>query len=109
MWLFPQGQGIPFRVGSYIRAVLKETPAAQRYLWHAAYHDGFYRLAVISPGQGPNDNSPCGEQWWLDLRDGPPRPHEEARWYGPMIYKFPGDGTYESVGDFVLAVDNLIS
>lgn len=98
VWFFAAGS-VPVRVGSKIRPRLLETPAAQRYLWHGAYFDGFYRLAVFTPGQEPHDADfagipmPCGEQWWLDLRDGPPKgdsggaeAHEDAKWWGPQIH-----------------------
>ena len=96
VWLF-EGGSVPRRVGSKIAEVLKNPPANLRYRWHAAYHDGFYRLAVFSEGQGPTDDSPCGEQWWLDLRGGAPKEASEASWYGPQVYVLPvGEATYSS-------------
>lgn len=89
VWLFPEGHGVPYRVGSNIRSVLGNTPPSARYLWHASYFDGFYRLQVFSAGAGPVHNTPCDEEWRLDLRNGPPRDHTEARWYGPMVYNAP--------------------
>lgn len=92
VWLFQYGQA-PIRVGSKIRSVLQRTPAAFRYRWHAGYFNGIYRLALDS-SSSVNDDSPCGEQWWLDLRYGPPtggpevQPHEDAMWWGPMVFKF---------------------
>lgn len=89
VWMFPQGQGIPIRVGSHIRPILQATPPELRYLWHASYFDGFYRLHLLTPGQNEGDRTAPGEEWRLDLRNGPPRSHEDARWYGPMIYLTP--------------------
>lgn len=83
VWMLREGQ-TPQRVGTKIRPALEHTPADKRYLWHAAYFNGFYRLSIFSEGQGPSDDSPCGEQWWLDLRDGLDGP---PRWWGPMVYK----------------------
>lgn len=88
VWLFNVGT-MPIRIGWKISAALAVTPADYRYLWHASYHDGFYRLAIMSPEQdmsNPNDQ-PCGEQWWLDLRLGAPQDAASARWYGPQIYR----------------------
>ncbi len=97
VWFFATGQ-VPVRVGTKIRKALERTPAATRYKWHAAYFNGFYRLAIAAEGQGPNDDSPMQEQFWLDLRNGPPANFRDARWWGPMTYKFvtPGVAPYES-------------
>lgn len=86
VWFMAQGQS-PIRVGSKIRPILEASPASVRYLWHAVYFNGFYRLSVFTEGQGPDDDSPLGEQWWLDLRDGAPQDAASARWWGPQIYK----------------------
>lgn len=88
VWAFQQGQ-IPQRIGSNISPALKDSPATLKYMWHAAYHDGFYRLAAFSVGQGPTDESSCGDQWWLDLRDGLPQGPEQARWWGPQVFLNP--------------------
>jgi hypothetical protein len=86
VWLFHDGQ-LPRRVGSKIRSRLALTNPSFRYLWHAAYYNGFYRLAIQSPQQSAiNDDMKMGEQWWLDLRDGPPESHQDAKWYGPQVY-----------------------
>lgn len=83
IWMFAQGS-LPIRIGTKIQKVLKHTDGRLRYLWHAGYHDGFYRLAVAGEGQGPNDDSELRDQWWLDLRDGPPPDFRQARWWGPQ-------------------------
>jgi hypothetical protein len=98
---------LPVRVGSKIRPILQATTAAMRHRWIAAYHNGFYRLAVFSPGQGPTlagTTLPLlGEQWWLDLRDGPSQGHADARWWGPQIFNV-ADQTGTSV--FVRRIDS---
>lgn len=105
VWLFQMGS-MPVRVGSKIRPVLKATPRHLQYLWHAAYFNGSYRLSVMSPGQGPAEDSPCGEQWWMDLRQGPPSSPAEARWFGPMIFKtYNGRSATPNTGTRTLAVD----
>jgi hypothetical protein len=88
VWLF-EGGNVPRRLGTKIRSILQQSPPNLRYRWHAAYFNGFYRLAVFSEGQGPSDDSPCGEQWWLDMRHGPPQDSDSAAWFGPMTYKVP--------------------
>lgn len=85
VWLFPPGQ-TPVSVGMNIQPVLKNTPEDHLYKWHAAYFNGFYRLALMSEGQGPSQDSGCGEQWWLDLRERPPRNSNEAKWWGPQVF-----------------------
>ena len=86
VWLFQSGQ-IPIPIGKHMAPALAHTPANLRYRWHSGYHNGIYRLAIFSEGQGPDDDSPCGEQWWLDLRDGAPQNADQARWWGPQIFK----------------------
>lgn len=95
VWFFAQGQ-LPIRVGTKIRPALGYTPAPDRYRWHAAYLNGFYRLAVFSQGAntaahnetttGYNKPAPCDNQWWLDLRNGAPQDFRQAQWWGPQIY-----------------------
>jgi hypothetical protein len=97
VWFFPQGSGIPIPVGTFIRKVLMQTPADKRYLWHASYFDGFYRLHLFSEGAGPDDYTMPDEEWRLDLRDGAPRSPAEARWYGPHVYLTPNDFASNSV------------
>lgn len=85
VWFMPYGS-MPQRVGTKIRPVLLEQPAALRWKMHAVYDNGVYKLAMFAPGQGPTQFSPCGHQWWLDLRDGAPQGADAARWWGPMEY-----------------------
>lgn len=86
VWCYKAGT-LPFPVGRKIGPALKNTPDDKKYRWHAAYFDGRYRLAIFSAGQGPDDDTPLGEQWWLDLRDGTPQNWQTARWWGPQVYK----------------------
>lgn len=81
VWFLQEGR-TPIAVGTKIRPALTASPAADRWQWFAAYHDGIYRLAIQSP------NGVDLEQWWLDLRNGVPRNFREARWFGPMTYKW---------------------
>lgn len=85
VWLMDVGS-VPRPIGIKIRKALRQSPPGLLYRWTAAYFDGFYRLAVYSEGQGPTELDPLGEQWWLDLRDGAPRSHADARWWGPMKF-----------------------
>lgn len=105
VWMYDGGQ-LPRRVGSKIRKALGYSPAAQRYRWHAAYFNGFYRLAVFGQGQVQNDNVPLTDQWWLDLREGPPQSHVDARWWGPQRYKILSDYTTVNAGTTTFAVDS---
>lgn len=88
VWMMAHG-GQPQRVGTKIRPALLATPPGLHHLWHAAYHDGHYRLALFSDGLGPSDLDSCDEQWWLDLRAVPQQgiPNAaDARWMGPQCY-----------------------
>lgn len=102
VWMFQYGQA-PQRIGSKIRPALLRTPASMRYRWHAAYHNGFYRLAIDSAGAGIMDDTPCGDQFWLDLREGPPQGSSDLQiqnscmWWGPQQFVFMRDveGDYQ--------------
>lgn len=83
VWIFQSGQ-LPRNIGLKIRPAMKLTPAALQYKWSAAYHDGFYRLAIWGEGQPMDSINAPGDQWWLDLRDGPPQSWRDAKWYGPQ-------------------------
>ena len=106
VWMMREGQGVPVPVGTLIRPRLQATPPRSRYLWHAAYYDGFYRLHLFSPGSGPNETSSIpDEEWRLDLRDGIPNSPMAARWYGPMVYKSPNNTDTADVGVAAMVAD----
>ncbi len=86
VWFMPF-RALPIPIGRKIAEILKAQPEEQSYRIHAVYDDGFYKLALFSDGQGPNESTPLGEQWWLDLREGAPQSWQAARWYGPMVFK----------------------
>jgi hypothetical protein len=86
VWLMNVGT-LPVRVGTKIRPCLQQSPYDKMYLWYAAFFGGAYRLAVFKDGAGPTDESPLSEQWWLDMRWGPPPDAAEARWFGPQHYE----------------------
>jgi hypothetical protein len=85
VWFMPFGNE-PYPIGTKIRPALERQSPQLRYRWHASYFDGAYRLAIFAEGQGPTEYDACEEQWWLDLRKGPPSNFKEARWYGPQKF-----------------------
>lgn len=86
VWCMSVGN-VPERVGSKLQPIWTGQPSAQVHRAHAAYYDGIYRLAVYSDGQGPSEDSPCGDQWWLDLRFTDEQPQTlSARWFGPQQF-----------------------
>lgn len=85
VWLLPFG-AIPIPIGKKIRPLLKNQPSGTAFRCHAAYANGFYRLALYSAGQDAGLDMPLGEQWWLDLRNGPPSNWQDAKWVGPMVF-----------------------
>lgn len=109
VWIFPEGQ-LPYRVGTKISPVLKGDAPNVRYRWHAVFHDGFYKLALHAPGQGAGDDDACGEQYWLDLRSGPPQSWKDAQWWGPQIFTIAtGDASpspQSRLGTQCMAVDS---
>ena len=86
VWFMRTGS-IPVAVGTKIRPALKDSPPGLMWKWHAVYEDGFYKLAIFAAGQGPTEFSPCNAQWWLDCREGAPQGFQDARWFGPMVFK----------------------
>jgi hypothetical protein len=92
VWMFRVGQ-TPFKVGTHIRPELRAQNPSTRWLMHAEYYDGFYRLAVFDSNKVSTVSSPLDQQWWLDLRNGAPADHTQARWFGPHTFfptKFSG-------------------
>lgn len=90
VWIMPFGS-VPIPIGRHISPLLKAQPDSMRWRIHATVGGGFLRVALYSDGQGPTVSSPLGEQWWLDLRDGPPTDWKSARWYGPHIFNCAAD------------------
>jgi hypothetical protein len=93
VWCWRAGQ-IPFRVGTHIQNELRnQNPAGRRWLMHAEYFNGFYRLAMQSISKTAAQTDPCDRQWWLDIRYGAPEDFTKARWFGPHqydVHKFSG-------------------
>ena len=85
VWFMPFGS-LPIRVGTSIRPLLEQQPPGLAWKLHAEYADGFYRLSMFKPGQGPNTADPCGMQMWLDMRAGGPKSAEQAQWFGPQEF-----------------------
>lgn len=87
VWFMPNGGGAPTPIGRFISKEFRHTPQELRYLWHASFHEGYYRLAIMSPGQNVSDPVAMENQFWLDLRYGPPQDWTQARWFGPQMYQ----------------------
>lgn len=104
VWFMRTGS-IPMAVGTKIRPALQDTPPSLAWKWHAVYEDGFYKLAIFAPGQGPDSTSPCNTQWWLDCRNGPPQSFADARWFGPMVFN-PSSAATTGQGTYCMQVDN---
>jgi len=87
VYFAPNGGGAPVPIGRYIASEFKHTPFDLKHLWHASFHEGFYRLAIMAAGQNQSDPVAMENQWWLDLRYGPPQDWTKARWFGPQMYQ----------------------
>ena len=87
VYFMPNGGGAPTPIGRRIAKQLLNTPFNLKYLWHASYHDGYYRLAIMAPGQRQEDPVAMEEEWRLDLRYGPPADWTQARWFGPQVFQ----------------------
>lgn len=101
IWFMPF-RALPIPIGRKISSILKNQPENQSFRIHATYVGGFYRLALFGINQGPNHATPLGEQWWLDLRDGPPENWQTARWYGPQIFNVCSAATAGRIDNTVL-------
>jgi hypothetical protein len=82
VWFMPFGS-LPIRVGTNIRDRIRAIPPGLSWRICAEYSDGFYRIALMSEGNGPSAFSPLDEMWWLDLNQGPPQNSDSAKWWGP--------------------------
>ena len=106
VWVMNTGS-VPVRIGTKIRPAIERCLPDKRYLMHAEYHAGFYRLALCGDGQVPEAQDRMAEQWWLDLREGVPQGPADARWWGPQVYVIPSaDNTAPSPGTFIMARDH---
>lgn len=80
----------PVRIGTNIRPALQACPEAQQKHWSIAYANGVAILSIVTApftaddGSGNNTDVYVRQQWWLDLRMGPPTSARDARWFGPM-------------------------
>jgi len=86
VYFMPNGGGAPIPIGRRIASRLENTPFDMKWRWHAAYHDGHYRLSIMAPGQKQDEPVAMQEEWRLDLRYGPPQGWNQARWFGPQVY-----------------------
>lgn len=114
VWLMDLG-ATPRPIGQNIRPALERTPATDRDKWHAVYFDGIYRLAIHGEGQGALPTTSGNyfsvlDQWWLDLRKGPPQSAPLAQWWGPQQYLDSATSGGNTDGSFhapsIMAVDN---
>ncbi len=67
VWYFAKGS-LPMRIGTKIRPALAATAPIDRDRWHAAYFNGFYRLAVMGH---PQDIDMRTQQGWGSGAAGP--------------------------------------
>jgi hypothetical protein len=75
VYLLSPQQAEPKDVGWPIEPAVRGQPVTQRERAWAIYHRGFYKLALVPPGE-----TEPKEQWWLDLRRGLSDP---PSWWGP--------------------------
>jgi len=83
VWFYREG-ALPYPVGTKLKPIFGYAPPAEHIRMTGTYFDGFYRLQAF--GQGQDLSAPPTQQWWLDLREGPPQDWRDARWYGPIEY-----------------------
>ncbi len=107
VWCF-NGGSVPFQVGTKLRPLLKTQPTNVQWKIHAAYFNGFYRVALFANDSGYDEFSKPEQQWWLDLRAGAPSNASEARWFGPHGYLFV-EALEETVtpGTYCMGLDNI--
>jgi hypothetical protein len=75
VYLLSPAAAEPRDIGWPIENAIRAIPAAGRSRCWAVYHRGFYKLAIVTPG-----NVDPTAQWWLDLRRGLGDP---PSWWGP--------------------------
>lgn len=84
VWALYLNAGEPVRVGTNIKPALLSCPMNSRRHWSMAYADGVLVLSLVKEVSTlSNIDYMQKQQWWLDLRRGPPKSAEEARWFGP--------------------------
>lgn len=107
VWLWVAGK-TPVRVGTKIRPALTSGLRSEQYRWFATYHpDGWYKLSIVGANQGPSENGPCSEEWWLDLRGDIPTSAREAVWWGPMVYRIAvAESTDPAQGHYICATED---
>src|SRR5262252_2710425 len=75
VYLLSPAAAEPRDIGWPIENAIRAIPAAGRPVCWAVFHRGFYKLALVEPG-----NVEPTQQWWLDLRRGLGDP---PAWWGP--------------------------
>lgn len=109
VWLMDTG-GAPRRVGTNIRSAIQACPPSLLGSMWAVFADNTYKLAI--PTQMSGEEGPEYLHYWLDMRTGPPKSAEEARWYGPHQYKhidIDGEALPGRLGPGVVdAIDNVL-
>lgn len=90
VWMMMTG-GLPMRIGTKIRPRLQSAPPNFQSFWYGVYDPcGVYRLGIATDDSysmdvgGTTYEVPVYDEWWLDLRGGPPRNSDEASWWGPQ-------------------------
>lgn len=86
VYFMPNGGGAPVPIGRRVASRLQNTPFDMKWRWHAAFHEGHYRLSIMAPGQKQDEPVAMQEEWRLDLRYGPPADWAQARWFGPQVF-----------------------
>lgn len=85
VWFMAVGT-LPMRVGTKISPRLKAQAVSDAWKIQCVYSgEGRLIVSLLSGGGGGPDAS-CDEQWWLDLRRGPPQGWQDARWFGPQVF-----------------------
>lgn len=106
VWHYHSGQN-PRQVGTKIQPALMRTPRSLGYKLSASYFGGFYRLALFGETQvAPTYADGPQDQWWLDLRNGPPNTIDEARWWGPQTFTYPNSVSTTTGGYNIMLRDD---
>lgn len=100
VWFMPYGN-LPMRMGTKISPRLKAQASSDGWKTQCVYANG--RLVITLSSGGSGSTSAMDEQWWLDLRRGPPESWKDARWFGPQVHA--PAGPTEAGVHFLGAVD----